>query len=128
MMPDALESRIAAVRRFNRFYTRIVGALQEGLLQSEFSLAEARVLYELNWRGSVTATELGRELALDLGYLSRILQRFERDNLLARTTSTADRRQSLLSLTQSGRDAFARLDARSRQEVQGVLVPGGSQM
>src|SRR5678816_3485502 len=102
--PDlALDARIAAVRRFNRFYTRVIGVLQEGLLQSRFSLAEARVLYELDRRPGMTATELGRELGLDPGYLSRILQRFEHDGLLERVHSTSDRRQSQLSLTQAGR-------------------------
>ena len=124
-MPDetALEYRIAAVRRFGRFYTRIIGALQEGLLHSSFSLAEARVLYELARRGGVTASELGRELELDPGYLSRILQRFERDGLVSRAPSPTDRRQSLLSLTEAGRAAFAPLDARSREEVSALLTP-----
>jgi DNA-binding MarR family transcriptional regulator/GNAT superfamily N-acetyltransferase len=118
-----LEHRIAAVRRFSRFYTRVIGALQDGLLRSSFSLAEARVLYELAQRGSITATELGRELDLDQGYLSRILQRFERDGLLTRESSPADRRQNLLSPTQAGRDAFAPLDARSRDNVRALLAP-----
>lgn len=118
-----LQHRVAAVRRFNRFYTRAIGALQEGLLQSRFSLAEARVLYELAQRGDVTATDLGRDLDLDPGYLSRILQRFERDGLIVRVQSESDRRQSLLSLTAAGRDAFAPLDARSREAVGALLAP-----
>ncbi len=118
----ALPHRVAAVRRFNRYYTRVIGALQEGLLHSDFSLAEARVLYELAQRDDLTATELGRELELDPGYLSRILQRFERDGLLVREPSPADRRQTLLSLTAAGRDAFAPLDARSREEVAALLA------
>jgi len=119
----APDSRIAAVRRFNRFYTRTIGALQEGLLHSSFSLTEARVLYELNQRAAATATELCRDLDLDAGYLSRILQRLERDGLLARSLSTADRRQSLLSLTEAGRAAFAPLEERSRNEVGRLLAP-----
>jgi len=117
-----LDSRIAAVRRFNRFYTRTIGALQEGLLHSSFSLAEARVLYELDQRAEATATELGRDLDLDGGYLSRILQRLERNGLLARSLSAADRRQSQLSLTAAGRAAFAPLDQRARAEVGTLLT------
>src|SRR5271165_7296846 len=104
--PTALPHRIAAVRRFSRTYTRVIGALQEGLLDSRFTLAEARVLYELAHHDDLTATELGRELELDAGYLSRILQRFEQDGLLAREPSETDRRRNMLSLTEAGRDAF----------------------
>ena len=116
-----LDHRVAAVRRFSRFYTRIVGALQEGLLQSRFSLAEARVLYELAHRAEPTAKELAQDLDLDAGYLSRMLQSLERDGLLTRTTSETDRRQSLLSLTEAGTMAFAPLEERSRQEVGALL-------
>jgi DNA-binding MarR family transcriptional regulator/predicted GNAT family acetyltransferase len=117
----SLAQRVAAVRRFNRFYTRTIGVLQEGLLQSSFSLAEARVLYELAQCPGTTATGLGRELGIDPGYLSRILQRFERDGLLSRVPSEADRRQSALSLTDAGRAAFAPLDASSRDEIGALL-------
>jgi DNA-binding MarR family transcriptional regulator/GNAT superfamily N-acetyltransferase len=116
------DSSIAAVRRFNRFYTRTIGALQEGLLHSSFSLTEARVLYELNQRARATAAELCRDLDLDAGYLSRILQRLERDGLLARSVSAADRRQSLLSLTEAGHAAFAPLDQGAREEVGRLLA------
>ena len=118
---SGLAHRVAAVRRFNRFYTRTIGVLQEGLLRSSFSLAEARVLYELAQRPGTTATGLGRELGLDSGYLSRILQRFERDGLITRVHCEADRRQSALSLTNAGREAFAPLDASSRDEI-GTLL------
>jgi len=120
--PADLERRIGAVRRFSRFYTGIIGVLQDGLLRSDFSLTEARVLYELANRQGVTASVLGRELGLDPGYLSRILQRFAQDGLLARTVSDADRRQSVLALTDAGRAAFAPLDARSREEVAALLA------
>ena len=122
----SLDQRIAAVRRFSRFYTRVIGALREGLLQSRFSLAEARVLYELAHRNELTATDLGRDLEMDAGYLSRMLQAFERDGLLARSASGTDRRQNLLSLTAAGAEAFAPLDARSRAEV-GALLAGLSE-
>jgi DNA-binding MarR family transcriptional regulator len=120
---SSLAHRVAAVRRFNRFYTRTIGVLQEGLLQSSFSLAEARVLYELAQCGETTAGPLGRELGLDPGYLSRILQRFERDRLISRVPSEADRRQNALSLTDAGREAFAPLEAGSRDEI-GALLGG----
>ena len=120
-MHDDLAGRVAAVRQFSRFYTRQLGILREGLLASPFSLAEARVLYELAQRQGLTATELGRDLDLDAGYLSRILKGFEAKGLLARTPSDADGRQNILALTEAGQAAFAPLDQRSRQQV-GDLV------
>jgi DNA-binding MarR family transcriptional regulator/N-acetylglutamate synthase-like GNAT family acetyltransferase len=114
--------RIDAVRRFNRFYTRRIGVLREGLSGSPFPLTEARVLYELAHRESPTATELGRDLGLDAGYLSRILRAFERRGLVRKTRSKADGRRSHLSLTARGRTAFAPLNARSHEEVGGMLT------
>lgn len=107
---------VESVRRFNRFYTRQIGLLDEGLLDSPFSLTEARVLYELAHRERPTATDLSRELGLDAGYLSRILTAFTRRGLVKRTASALDRRQSLLSLGRRGRQAFRLLDARSQVE------------
>ena len=101
--------------------------LSEGLLQSRFSLAEARVLYELAQRAETTATDLNRELGMDAGYLSRILQRFERDELICRVPSAADRRQSVVSLTDAGSKAFAPLDAGARKEI-GLLLEGLSEL
>jgi DNA-binding MarR family transcriptional regulator/GNAT superfamily N-acetyltransferase len=120
---DALEHDVAAVRRFNRFYTQKIGVLQEGFLNSRFTLAEGRVLYELAHRDRTTATEIGRELGLDAGYLSRILARFEKQRLLKRTPSPEDKRRYHLSLTEQGRDAFAPLDEASRAEVAALLEP-----
>lgn len=116
-----LPERVAAVRRFNRFYTRQIDLLNEGLLGSTFSLAEARVLYELAQQDQATATELGSELGIEAGYLSRILRRFKERGLIDRRPSPADGRQSLLRLTEAGRAAFALLDARSRQQIEAIL-------
>jgi DNA-binding MarR family transcriptional regulator/GNAT superfamily N-acetyltransferase len=113
---------VAAVRRFTRFYTNRLEVLRESLLDSAFSLTEARVLYELATRERPTAADLGRELALDAGYLSRILKRFEEGGLLARTRSDKDGRQAHLVLTAAGRAAFAPLDERSRAQVAGLLA------
>ena len=112
---------VAEVRRFNRFYTRQIGVLQEGLLSSPFSLTEVRVLYEIVHRKDSTAVELCRELGLDPGYLSRILRSFEKRGFIARTRSDADGRQSHLSLTAKGRKVFNPLEARSNQQVATML-------
>ncbi len=116
-----LHQRVEAVRRFNRFYTQKIGVLHDGLLRSPFPLAEARVLYELAHRQNPTASELARELGLDAGYLSRILLGFEKRGLMARKPSESDGRQSLLRLTKKGKEAFAPLEARSRDEIGAML-------
>jgi DNA-binding MarR family transcriptional regulator/GNAT superfamily N-acetyltransferase len=116
-----IEQAVATVRRFNRFYTRQIGLLHEGFLGSPFSLTEGRVLYELAHRDTPTAAQLARDLDLDPGYLSRILRDFDQRGLLARKPSEADGRQSLLSLTPRGREAFAPLNVRSREEIGAML-------
>jgi DNA-binding MarR family transcriptional regulator/GNAT superfamily N-acetyltransferase len=114
-------ARAAAIRRFNRLYTKIIGLLQPGLLGSRFSLTEARLLYELAARGETTASDIGRDLALDAGYLSRLLQGFERQALIERHPVRDDRRKNLLSLTEAGRRAFAPLDHGSQQAIETLI-------
>jgi DNA-binding MarR family transcriptional regulator/GNAT superfamily N-acetyltransferase len=112
---------VAAVRRFNRFYTQRIGVLQAGWVGSPFSLTEARVLYEISQRNRPTAAEIGRELGLDAGYMSRMLRRFHKSGLIRRQGSPDDARQTLLSLTARGRKAFAPIEARSNRQV-GVML------
>src|SRR5271166_1587894 len=99
---DALDPRVAVVRRFNRFYTARLDLLREGLLGGPYSLTEPRVLFELAHRDGTTAGALGRDLGLDSGYLSRILSRFDADGVLARAPSPDDGRKTLLRLTPQG--------------------------
>jgi len=127
--PDS-NAQVSAVRAFNRFYTRRLGVLDQQLLKSPFSLSEARVLYELAQRGSLAAKDIGIELGLDPGYLSRIMQKFDEDGLVARKPLPSDRRQYQLSLTARGRQAFARLERSSHDDVAAMLAAlprGGSQ-
>jgi DNA-binding MarR family transcriptional regulator/GNAT superfamily N-acetyltransferase len=112
---------VAAVRRFSRFYTSQLGLLGEGLLDSDFSLTEARVLYELAHRETPAASDLCRELGLDAGYLSRILKRFDRRGLITRSASPRDGRQMLLALTPAGRAAFEPLDRASQEDVLAMI-------
>ena len=115
------DGEIAAVRAFNRAYTKKLGVLDQHLLKSPYSLSEARVMYELAHRDEMTATEIGGELGLDPGYLSRIVQGFEDDGLISREALASDRRHFRLALTTKGRQAFARLDRSSHDEVAAML-------
>ncbi|HLB82593.1 MAG TPA: helix-turn-helix domain-containing GNAT family N-acetyltransferase [Gemmatimonadales bacterium] len=121
MAAGELERQVEAARRFNRFYTRQIGVLRRGAYHSPFSLTEVRVLYELAHREQPTATELGRDLGLDAGYLSRMLRGFEKRALVAKTRSAADGRRSHLALTGLGRKVFAPLNTRSHDEVAALL-------
>jgi len=123
-MPDnATNEQIAAVRAFNRFYTRKLGVLDQHLGNSPFSLSEARVIYELAHRDDVSAKEIGNELGLDPGYLSRIVQSFDEKGLITRKPLPADRRQYQLCLTAKGRQTFATLNLGSQNEVAAMLAP-----
>lgn len=117
-MPEAnFDQRVAAVRRFNRFYTQKIGVLGEDYLRSPFSLSEARVLYELGHRERPSASELARDLGLDPGYLSRILAGFAKARIVAAQRSASDRRVTHLLLTEKGARLFADINARSRDEI-----------
>lgn len=120
MAKSGIEKQVNAVRAFNRFYTRRIGVL-DGMASSPFSLAEARVLYELANRQQSTATDIRKELGLDAGYLSRMLRDFDRRKFVRRERSETDERQRFLSLTSKGRSAFAPLDARSNRDVAAML-------
>ena len=121
----ARPSSVAAVRRFNRFYTRQIGVLRKTYLDSPYSLGEMRVLYELaqtgKLGGSHTASDIGRALDLDAGYLSRVLRNFEKRGLISRQTSADDARQSHLALTARGAKVFAPFEQRSQEQVGGML-------
>src|SRR6185312_6354487 len=121
MATQALENHVAAVRRFNRFYTQHLGVLRSDWLDSPFSLTEARVLYEIRQRDRATATEIGRDLGLDAGYMSRILRRFHKAGLIRKETSPDDGRQSFLTITARGKKAFDPLEQKTERQVGGVL-------
>jgi DNA-binding MarR family transcriptional regulator/predicted GNAT family acetyltransferase len=121
MEPDELMQRIEAVRRFNRFYTHTIGVLTEQYLESPFSVAEARVIYELAHQEQTTATHLGSQLGLDAGYLSRILRGFVRLGLIEKQSSQTDGRQNLIRLTDKGREEFKTLNARSHSSISALL-------
>ncbi len=118
---SALADDAASFRRFNRMYTRFIGSLNEWLLNSEFSLAEARVLYELANRAEPKASEIAVELGMDSAYLSRLLGNFERNGLLRRKTSKEDARYSELRLSALGKSAFKMLNQRSEEQAQSIL-------
>ncbi len=119
--PRVAASRIATVRRFNRFYTRQIGVLRKNFLDSPYSLGEARVLYEIARRRLPTASDVGRALDLDAGYLSRVLRNFEKTGLVQRTASARDARRSYLALSARGKRAFAPLEVRSQRDVAAML-------
>ena len=121
-MPTSSRSPVDAVRRFNRFYTRRIGVLNEKLLGSGFTLPEVRLLYELAHREGPSASELGKELRLDPGYVSRLVARLRRRGLLERKPSLTDGRQTLLGLTRKGQETFAALNRRSHEEITAMLA------
>ncbi|HEY8474354.1 MAG TPA: helix-turn-helix domain-containing GNAT family N-acetyltransferase [Natronosporangium sp.] len=122
MNAEVADQRVASVRAFNRFYTELIGVLDEGLLRTPYSLTEARVIFELAQRDSREVAELRQALAIDAGYLSRILARFQDDGLVTRRRSVADGRRQVISLTEQGRAAFVTLDGRSAEAIRTMLT------
>lgn len=116
-----MENNVSKIREFNRFYTRKIGVLREELLHSKFSLTESRIIYELANNGTKTASDLCKELGLDPGYLSRILQRFEEKGIINRKNSVEDGRQRIIELTESGLKEFDLLNKRSNEEIEDIL-------
>src|SRR5215467_13192254 len=116
------DAAVAAVRGFNRFYTNVIGLLRGKYLDTPYSLTEARLLFELAQRENSEVTDLRRTVDIDPGYLSRILARFESDGLIGRQRSAADGRRQVISLTGSGREVVAGLEARSAEQTRGVLA------
>ena len=121
MTNDQLNESIEAVRSFNRFYTKRIGLLGQGLLKTRFPLIQARIIFELAQQDQTTARELISELGIDPGYLSRILSIFEKDGLIRKTQSKSDNRRRDLKLTAKGKKSFTKLNNRSNQEVKELL-------
>jgi DNA-binding MarR family transcriptional regulator/GNAT superfamily N-acetyltransferase len=122
MIPAIPAERIAAVRAFNRMYTKVIGLLDERMLSTPYSLTEVRVMFELAHRDAMPVTQLRRTLSLDPGYLSRLLARFESDGLVSRERSTDDARAQVVALTVAGKDVFTKLDDLSSGQVARLLA------
>jgi DNA-binding MarR family transcriptional regulator/GNAT superfamily N-acetyltransferase len=121
-LPSESPGETARFRRFNRMYTRYIGTLDEGFLNSQFSLAEGRILYELANRATPTASVIAAELGIDAGYLSRVVRKFGQQGLLSKRASARDRRSATLRLTARGRSAFTKLSARSEEQAERILA------
>ncbi len=122
-MTGASPSHVATVREFSRFYTRRLGTLDEGLLDTPWTLTEARVVFELAQAAAIDMAALRTTLAIDSGYLSRLLAKFDAAGLIKRTASASDARRQSLSLTAAGRKLFRTLDERSNRQVAQLLAP-----
>ena len=124
---DVADADVATVREFNRFYTNVLGLLREGLVDTPYSLTEARIIFELARQDEAQAGKLRGWLDIDAGYLSRVLARFEADGLVRRARSASDGRRQVIALTSAGRAVFSKLDALSAAQIRGLLarLPAG---
>jgi len=120
-MEDNYSLLITEIRSFNRFYTKILGLINQHILDSQYSLTEARVLFEINNIGNCTANILIEELGIDRGYISRILKRFEADGLIYKKTSSIDRRAYILHLTLEGKQILSNLTEKSNKQIQELV-------
>lgn len=118
-----LKNRIAEIRKFNRFYTDLIGLLNNHLLDSDYSIAEARILFEIFTRGNIAATDIVGKLSLDKGYLSRILKKMSRDGLILKSPSETDARVVFISLTQKGLSVFNELNEASDLQISQLISP-----
>jgi DNA-binding MarR family transcriptional regulator len=114
---------IQDIREFNRFYTRLIGLLDGHLLDSEFSLAEARILYEIYAGKQISATQIVSTLSMDKGYVSRILKKFEKRGLVIKENFSTDARVSLLALSEKGLKVFHTLNRASNDQVDALITP-----
>jgi DNA-binding MarR family transcriptional regulator/GNAT superfamily N-acetyltransferase len=121
MSDISYEQRISIIRNFNRLITRRIGALREGLLHSPYSLTESRIIFEIAQRENLTASDLTKELGLDAGYLSRVLNSLEQKEIIDKVRSEQDARQRILHLTSKGQKAFDLLNQRSHDEIAELL-------
>ncbi|MGC5013920.1 bifunctional helix-turn-helix transcriptional regulator/GNAT family N-acetyltransferase [Streptosporangium sp. DT93] len=122
-----MDGHVAEIRAFNRFYTRLIGVLEQRVLGTPYSLTQMRVLFELDHRGRTEAGELRRLLGIDAGYLSRILGGFEREGLVVRGRSAADARRQVVELTGRGKASFADFDERAAEEIRALLAEVGEE-
>ncbi len=120
-MKTSIEDQVAEMRSFNRFYTNLIGLLNNHIYASPYSLTEVRILYEINNRGQVTARGIMEMISIDEAYLSRIILRFERSKLIRKEQSKTDKRVFYITPTAKGREVFAKLNDRSQESLRNVL-------
>ncbi|MET3887731.1 DNA-binding MarR family transcriptional regulator [Chitinophagaceae bacterium OAS944] len=113
---------IEEIRAFNRYYTGLIGLLNDHLLDSEYSLAEVRILYEINTHQPVSASQIMSEMGIDKGYLSRVLKQLEKNGLISKQVSDEDARVALVSLTAKGETLFSKLNAASDQQIEALIT------